>query len=167
VQLEIGKWSGRTPTLSNSGDSPVWNLTEPISFEVTKSILSDIKLKASVLDENTMRAHSFLGSGFTSLRLLAPKINNSHTLSVELSDHGEKCGRLTIEAILREAKLEEQSDSIPEHLITLRQGTLNITSITTCNIIGGDSGGVLGGGKQVSMLQFFIKQILLDWLCYS
>ncbi len=89
-----------------------------------------------------------MGCGFTSLRRLAPKFNNSVELSIDLSDDGELCGRVTIEAILRQAAVEEIADTIPEHLITVTNCSLSIKRIFTKDIIGGDSG-MLRGGLQV------------------
>jgi hypothetical protein len=147
VKLDIGKWWDRTPTLANSGDTPVWNLTESMVFEINKYVLNDSKLRVTMMDENKMRKDSYLGSGTTTLESLDSD-SDSHILTIDLSDEGETCGRVFIEAVIRDVPIEELNYSIPNSYINLPQGVLNIKSITTRNIIGGDSG-LFVSGRQV------------------
>lgn len=104
-----------------------------------KNILADCKLKATVMDENSLTSHSLLGSGSISLRKLAPKINSPVELSIDLSENGVSCGRLVVYATLREALPEEIVDTVDESLITLSQGSLTVKQVETIEILGGDS----------------------------
>ena len=104
-----------------------------------RDILTDCKLKATVMDENTLTAHSLLGSGSISLRKLAPKINSPVELSIDLSEKGVSCGRLVVHATLREALPEEIESTVAESMITIKQGSLTVKEIETIDIIGGDS----------------------------
>lgn len=102
-------------------------------------MLSECKLKVTVMDENTLTAHSILGTGSVSLRKLAPQINSSVELSIDLSDKGTSCGRLLVHATLREALPEEIVDTIDPSLVTLKNGFIEVKQVETKDLIGGDS----------------------------
>ena len=136
MKLELADWSSRTKTIDNAGSNPIWSDIEGMFVEVDKGMLKDIKLKATVMDENTLRTHSFLGSGSISLRKLAQKINHTVELSMDLSENGASCGRLQVFATLRQALPDEIEDTIDESLITLKQGTLTIKDVETIEVIG-------------------------------
>ena len=152
--LELASWKNRTKTLSNVGNTAIWPDIEGIFTEVDESILADCKLKATVMDENTLTSHSFLGSGSISLRKLAPKINSPVELSVDLSENGVPCGRLEVHATLREALPEEIVETVDESLITLNKGSITVKKVETIDIIGGDSS--LLDNKQVMYCVIFV-----------
>ena len=115
--------------------------------EVNADMLGSEKVTVRVMDENATRADSILGSGLVSLRPLCPRINQEVELSVDLvADSGAAVGRVVLTGVLRESRLEDLVDALPESAVVVKRGQLVVKKITAIDLKGGDS--TFLGGKQ-------------------
>lgn len=78
------------------------------------------------------------------------RINNTCDISIDLkAESGAAAGRVTLQAKLSQARLEDLVDALPESVVTVTRGQLQILQIDAFDLKGGDADSLFGG-KQVN-----------------
>ena len=172
--MELGDWNEATTTKANggnfglffwlhlnqflfqcilycitSGSNVTWTSLD-IQAEVTRNIIKKEKLKVVVVDENTTRGDSILGTGNASLRRLCAALNSEIEMRVELTNEiGAIVGNVQLNATLLPLAKENALDSIPDSAISYAEGKLRVTQINGFDLRGGDVE-ILGFNRPVS-----------------
>ena len=104
VQLGENGLVSKTSTKSNAGSEATWDDVD-LSIEGPKDSFVNDKLKVEVYDENTVRAHAFIGSANISVASLLLQLTEEKEFSkVRLVDKkGNKAGTITLFITLEES----------------------------------------------------------------
>ena len=132
VQLGENGLVAKTSTKDNAGSEATWDDLD-LTIEAPKESFVDDKLKIEVYDENTIRAHAFIGSAYISIASLLLQLSEEKEFSkVRLVDKkGNKAGTITLFMTLEEKPSQGTAPVDPEELkkIDLKNGCLEISKI--------------------------------------
>lgn len=138
VRLTLADNFETTNTLDNAGNDPYWDNTD-IQFEVNRQILANEKLNIDFFDENSTRKDVKIGSASISIRKVCSRIGEKVKFETPLTTpNGESKSKAVIYLILKQGKLEDSMESIPENNVKAEQGVLRILNIEAKDLKGGD-----------------------------
>lgn len=143
VRINYGNWNETTATLDNSGSDVVWDHLN-MEAECDCKVLKREKMEFIVMDENSSKKDSYLGTGIVSsqqIRRLCVAIDTEIVVPIDLSEKGQVAGQLLVTMSLKKASTEAVVDMIPDSAIKLKLGKFIIKGIKGYNLVGGDKMG--------------------------
>ena len=131
VMLQLGAWTDQTKVKDNAGTNCIWDLLS-METEVDKATLQTGTFEVKVMNSNSLRSHTEIGTGKVTVRRAAVQLKQVVELSVDLTNSktGKPAGRVVLHVELLPEELEE-SYALPADF---EFGRLQISRIEAFNL---------------------------------